>query len=76
MFPLVEFPELIQQYAPYFADVFSADAFIEFERYITATFVHKIFIKAHVEMDRHTCTGRQGKISIKRRHWHIGVFVS
>ncbi len=29
MFPLVEFPELIQQYASYFAN-----AFIEFERYI------------------------------------------
>jgi hypothetical protein len=33
MFPLVEFPELVQHYAPYFKDVFSAEAFIEFERY-------------------------------------------
>jgi len=35
MFPLVEFPELVQHYAPYFKDVFSAEAFIEFQRYIS-----------------------------------------
>jgi hypothetical protein len=34
MFLLIEFPELVQHYAPYFADVFSAEAFIQFERYI------------------------------------------
>jgi hypothetical protein len=39
MFPLVEFPELVQHYAPFFADVFSADAFIEFERYISGLIV-------------------------------------
>jgi hypothetical protein len=39
MFPLVEFPELVQHYAPFFADVFSADAFIEFERYISGLVV-------------------------------------
>jgi len=39
MFPLVEFPELVQHYAPFFADVFSADAFIEFERYISGLLV-------------------------------------
>jgi hypothetical protein len=39
MFPLVEFPELVQHYAPYFAEVFSADAFIEFERYISGLLV-------------------------------------
>jgi len=33
MFPLIEFPELVQHYAPYFADVFSAEAFIQFKRY-------------------------------------------
>ena len=32
MYPLVEFPELVQHDAPYFADVFSAEAFIEFKR--------------------------------------------
>ncbi len=39
MFPLVEFPELVQHYAPFFADIFSADAFIEFERYISGLLV-------------------------------------
>jgi len=35
MFPLVEFPELVRHYAPYFKKVFSAEAFIEFERYVS-----------------------------------------
>jgi hypothetical protein len=35
MFPLVEFPELVQHYAPFFKGVFSAEAFVEFERYIS-----------------------------------------
>jgi hypothetical protein len=39
MFPLVEFPTLVQHYAPFFADVFSAEAFIEFERYISGLLV-------------------------------------
>lgn len=39
MFPLVEFPELVQHYAPYFKDVFSPEAFIEFERYISGLIV-------------------------------------
>jgi hypothetical protein len=39
MFPLVEFPELIQHYAPFFASVFSAEAFIEFQRYISGLVV-------------------------------------
>jgi hypothetical protein len=39
MFPLVEFPELIQHYAPFFVDVFSAEAFIEFQRYISGLVV-------------------------------------
>src|SRR3989304_2738027 len=39
MFPLVEFPELVQQYAPFFEAVFSAEAFIEFERYISGLIV-------------------------------------
>ena len=34
MFPLVEFPELVQHYAPFFAEAFSAEAFIEFQRYL------------------------------------------
>ncbi len=39
MFPLVEFPEIVQRYAPSFEDVFSADAFIEFKRYISGLIV-------------------------------------
>ena len=39
MFPLVEFPTLVQHYAPFFAEVFSAEAFIEFQRYISGLIV-------------------------------------
>jgi hypothetical protein len=39
MFPLVEFPKLVQHYAPCFDDVFSDDAFIEFQRYISGLIV-------------------------------------
>ncbi len=39
MIPLVEFPELVQHYAPYFRAVFSDEAFIEFVRYISGLIV-------------------------------------
>ncbi len=39
MFPLVEFPELVQHYAPHFASVFSPQGFVEFERYISGLIV-------------------------------------
>lgn len=39
MFPLVEFPTIVQHYAPFFESVFSADAFIEFQRYISGLIV-------------------------------------
>lgn len=39
MYPLVEFPELVKHYAPFFQEVFSAEAFIEFERYISGLIV-------------------------------------
>lgn len=39
MFPLVEFPELVRHYAPYFESVFSAAAFIEFERSLSGLIV-------------------------------------
>jgi hypothetical protein len=39
MFQLVEFPELVQHYAPYFEGVFSAEAFIQFKRYISSLIV-------------------------------------
>jgi hypothetical protein len=39
MFPLVEFPELVQHYAPHFERVFSAEAFIQFQRYISGLIV-------------------------------------
>lgn len=39
MLPLVEIPELVQHYAPYFQRVFSAEALIEFKRYISGLVV-------------------------------------
>jgi hypothetical protein len=39
MIPLVAFPEVVERYAPFFADVFSAEAFIEFKRYISGLIV-------------------------------------
>ena len=39
MYPLVEFPELVKHYAPFYQEVFSAEAFIEFERYISGLIV-------------------------------------
>jgi len=39
MVPLVEFPEMVQHYAPFFKEVFSAEAFIEFERYISGLII-------------------------------------
>jgi hypothetical protein len=39
MLPLVGFPDVVRHYAPFFTAVFSADAFIEFERYITGLIV-------------------------------------
>jgi hypothetical protein len=39
VFPLVEIPELVRHYAPFFKDVFSAAALIEFERYVSGLIV-------------------------------------
>jgi len=39
MLPLVEFPEIVQHYAPFFQEVFSPEAFIEFERYVSGLIV-------------------------------------
>ena len=39
MLPLVELPDLVQHYAPYFESVFSAEAFVQFERYISGLIV-------------------------------------
>lgn len=39
MIPLVEFPELVRHYAPYFERVFSPAAFVQFERYISGLIV-------------------------------------
>ena len=39
MIPLVAFPAVVERYAPVFADVFSAEAFIEFKRYISGLIV-------------------------------------
>jgi len=39
MFPLVEFPQLVQHYGPAFERVFSPQGFIEFQRYISGLVV-------------------------------------
>ncbi|HLE61578.1 MAG TPA: transposase [Pyrinomonadaceae bacterium] len=39
MVPLVEFPLLVEHYAPFFKDVFSAKALIEFKRYLSGLIV-------------------------------------
>ena len=39
MLPLVEFPELVEHYAPFFTGIFSAEAFIEFKRYLSGLVV-------------------------------------
>ena len=39
MIPLIEFPELVEHYAPFFREVFSAEAFIEFKRYISGLLI-------------------------------------
>jgi hypothetical protein len=39
MLPLVEFPELVQHYAPFFEDVFSEQAYVEFQRYVSGLIV-------------------------------------
>jgi hypothetical protein len=39
MFPLVDFPTLVQHYALFFSKVFSPEAFIEFKRYISGLIV-------------------------------------
>lgn len=39
MVPLVSFPEIVEHYAPYFAEVFSAEALIQFKRYISGLIV-------------------------------------
>ena len=39
MHPLVEFPELVPHYSPFFQKVFFSEAFIEFERYISGLIV-------------------------------------
>jgi hypothetical protein len=39
MYPLVEFPKLVEHYARFFESVFSAEAFIEFKRYVSGLIV-------------------------------------
>jgi len=39
MFPVIEFPDVVEHYAPYFEDVFSDEAYIEFKRYISGLIV-------------------------------------
>ena len=39
MLPLVEYPELVQHYAPFFASVFSEEALVQFKRYLSGLIV-------------------------------------
>jgi hypothetical protein len=54
MVPLVETPEIVRHYAPYFASVFSPEAFCQFQRYVSGLIVsenktvdgiNRIFVK-------------------------------
>lgn len=39
MIPIVEFPEIVEHYAPFFENVFSEEAFVQFKRYISGLLV-------------------------------------
>lgn len=39
MLPLVEIPELVRHYAPWCASVFSPEAFVQFQRYVSGLIV-------------------------------------
>lgn len=39
MVPLVETPEIVRHYAPYFASVFSPEAFCQFQRYVSGLII-------------------------------------
>jgi len=39
MLPLVEFPTIVQHYAPWFETVFSAQAMVQFQRYLSGLIV-------------------------------------
>lgn len=39
MLPIVEFPEIVEHFAPYYESVFSEEAFIQFKRYISGLIV-------------------------------------
>jgi len=39
MLPLVEFPQIVQHYAPWFEAVFSAEALVQFQRYLSGLII-------------------------------------
>jgi hypothetical protein len=39
MLPLVEFPQVVQHYAPWFETVFSAEALVQFQRYLSGLII-------------------------------------
>jgi hypothetical protein len=39
MLPLVEFPQIVQHYAPWFEAVFSADVLVQFQRYLSGLII-------------------------------------
>ena len=39
MLPLVEIPQIVQHYAPWFEAVFSAEALVQFQRYLSGLII-------------------------------------
>ena len=39
MLPLVEFPQIVQHYAPWFEGVLSAEALVQFQRYLSGLII-------------------------------------
>jgi hypothetical protein len=44
MLPLVEIPDIVQHYAPFFTSVFSPQAFHQFQRYLSGLIVSEVNI--------------------------------
>ena len=44
MFPLVEIPDIVQHYAPFFASVFSPEALQQFQRYVSGLIVSEALV--------------------------------
>jgi hypothetical protein len=71
MFPLVEFPELAQHYAPHFESVFSSAAFVEFERYVSGLIVPE---NKTVDGINRLVWQAAGITRIRRHRWPVEVY--